>query len=78
MTISIEPMIIIVIMGIEAIAIILAGIVTYSLVKKTRMLSDYIAHGIHNLEARIGKQAERLASMEGVLNTILTSIRSKP
>ena len=75
MTIPIEAMIII---GVEAVAIIFVAGATYSSLQHTKQLTNHMNHRMYGLEARIGKQAEKLASMEGVLNTILTSIRSKP
>ena len=74
MTIPIEAMIII---GVEAVAIIFVAGATYSSLQHTKQLTNHMNHRMYGLEARIGKQAERLASMEGVLNTILTSVRSK-
>ena len=74
MIIPIEAMIII---GVEAVAIIFVAGATYSSLQHTKQLTNHMNHRMYGLEARIGKQAERLASMEGVLNTILTSIRSK-
>ena len=74
MVIPIEAMIII---GVEAVAIIFVAGATYSSLQHTKQLSNHMNHRMYGLEARIGKQAERLASMEGVLNTILTSVRSK-
>ena len=75
MVIPIEAMIII---GIEAVAIIFVAGATYSSLQHTKQLTNHMNHRMYGLEARIGNQAERLASMEGVLNTILTSVRSKP
>ena len=74
MVIPIEAMIII---GIEAVAIIFVAGATYASLQHTKQLTNHMNHRMYGLEARLGKQAERLASMEGVLNTILTSIRSK-
>jgi len=74
MVIPIEAMIII---GVEAVAIIFVAGATYSSLQHTKQLTNHMNHRMYGLEARLGKQAERLASMEGVLNTILTSIRSK-
>ena len=74
MVIPIEAMIII---GVEAVAIIFVAGATYSSLQHTKQLTNHMNHRMYGLEARIGNQAERLASMEGVLNTILTSIRSK-
>ena len=74
MVIPIEAMIII---GVEAVAIIFVAGATYSSLQHTKQLTNHMNHRMYGLEAPIGKQAERLASMEGVLNTILTSIRSK-
>jgi hypothetical protein len=74
MIIPIEAMIII---GVEAVAIIFVAGATYSSLQHTKQLTNHMNHRMYGLEARLGKQAERLASMEGVLNTILTSIRSK-
>ena len=75
MVIPIEAMIII---GIEAVAIIFVAGATYSSLQHTKQLTNHMNHRMYGFEARIGNQAERLASMEGVLNTILTSVRSKP
>ena len=75
MVIPIEAMIII---GVEAVAIIFVAGATYSSLQHTKQLTNHMNHRMYGLEARIGNQAERLASMEGVLNTILTSVRSKP
>ena len=74
MVIPIEAMIII---GVEAVAIIFVAGATYSSLQHTKQLTNHMNHRMYGLEARLGKQAERLASMEGVLNTILTSVRSK-
>ena len=74
MIIPIEAMIII---GVEAVAIIFVAGATYSSLQHTKQLTNHMNHRMYGLEARLGKQAERLASMEGVLNTILTSVRSK-
>ena len=75
MVIPIEAMIII---GVEAVPIIFVAGTTYSSLQHTKQLTNHMNHRMYGLEARIGNQAERLASMEGVLNTILTSVRSKP
>ena len=75
MVIPIEAMIII---GVEAVAIIFVAGTTYSSLQHTKQLTNHMNHRMYGLEARIGNQAGRLASMEGVLNTILTSVRSKP
>tara|TARA_Y100001951_G_C11109757_1_gene166786 strand:- start:320 stop:526 length:207 start_codon:yes stop_codon:yes gene_type:complete len=60
-----------IVIGIEATAIIFMAGTAYSALRNTQQVTNHLNHRMAGLEARISLQAERLASIEGMVKMLV-------